>query len=259
MDRLREPGGCPWDREQTLGSLAGYLLEEAYEVADAVASGDADTLEEELGDLLLQIVFMARIGREKGWFTIDDVCDGISEKMIRRHPHVFGSVHVDGADDVTRNWEDIKKTERKNQPGASALDGIPNALPALLKAFRMTEKAAALGFDWDGASDAAGKLEEETKELKEELERGGNGRVREEMGDVLFTMANVARHLGVEPETALQEANRKFMSRFRTMEAGARASGTSLRDLDPHQQEALWQRAKREETAGSARLKPGRR
>ncbi len=254
MDRLREPGGCPWDREQTLETLASYLLEEAYEAAEAAVSGDAVKLEEELGDLLLEIVFMARIGRENGWFSIDDVCDGISQKMIRRHPHVFGSVHVDGAEDVTRNWEAIKRTERRNDPEASALDGIPNALPALLKAFRMTEKAAALGFDWDGARDAAGQLVEEVEELRAELERDHDGRVREEMGDVLFTMANVARHLGVEPETALQQTNHTFKGRFRAMEASARAMGVSLGDLGPQELEALWQRAK----AGAAAA-PGAR
>ncbi len=256
MDRLRGPGGCPWDREQTLETLAGYLLEEAYEAAEAAVSGDADKLREELGDLLLEIVFMARVGHENGWFSIDDVCDGISEKMIRRHPHVFGSVHVDGAEDVTRNWEEIKRSEREDHPSSSALDGIPSALPALLKAFRMTEKAAALGFDWEGVGDAAGKLEEEVEELRAELARGGNGRVREEMGDVLFTMANVARHLGVEPETALQQTNRTFMNRFRAMEASARARGTRLRDLSPDELEALWQQAKLEGSTGGAHPEP---
>ena len=148
MDRLRDPGGCPWDRKQTLSTLAPYLLEEAHEVAEAVAADEPAKLREELGDLLLQIVFMARIGRENGWFDLDDVCDGISEKMVRRHPHVFGDREVEDADEVIRNWEEIKREERAHEVGGSVLDGVPAALPGLLKAFRMTEKAAAVGFDW---------------------------------------------------------------------------------------------------------------
>ena len=246
MDRLRDPGGCPWDREQTFQTLTGYLLEEAYEVVDAAGRADPAKLREELGDLLLQIVFMARIARENEWFSIDDVCAEIAEKMIRRHPHVFGSTRVDGAEDVVRNWEDIKQEERHGHQEASALDGIPAALPALLKAFRMTEKAAALGFDWQRSTDVIAKLKEEVGELETELKRGDDGRerVRSELGDVLFAMANLARHLGVEPETALQLSNRKFMSRFRAMEADARADGTSLRDLSLDDQESLWNRAK---------------
>ena len=246
MDRLRDPGGCPWDREQTFQTLTGYLLEEAYEVVDAAGRTDPAKLREELGDLLLQIVFMARIARENEWFSIDDVCAKIAEKMIRRHPHVFGSTRVDGAEDVVRNWEDIKQEERHGHPEASALDGIPAALPALLKAFRMTEKAAALGFDWQRSTDVIAKLKEEVGELETELKRGDDGRerVRSELGDVLFAMANLARHLGVEPETALQLSNRKFMSRFRAMEADARADGASLRDLSLDDQESLWNRAK---------------
>ncbi|MCG6964732.1 MAG: nucleoside triphosphate pyrophosphohydrolase [Acidobacteria bacterium] len=248
MDRLRDPGGCPWDREQTLESLTGYLLEEAHEVVGAVASGEPELLCEELGDLLLQIIFMARIARENSWFDFDAVCDAISDKMIRRHPHVFGTVDVAGADEVARNWEDIKQEERKEQPEASALDGIPAALPGLLKAFRMTEKAAALGFDWQRPTDVVGKLHEEVEELESALLAGsGNGSppVREELGDILFVMANLARHLGVEPETALQGTNSKFMSRFRSMEDQARAAGRSLRSYDLQELDALWQEAKR--------------
>ncbi len=250
MDRLRNPGGCPWDREQTLESLTGYLLEEAHEVVAAVVDGEPALLCEELGDLLLQIVFMARIAKERGWFDLDAVCDAISDKMIRRHPHVFGSVDVSGADEVVRNWEDIKQEERRQQPEASALDGIPTALPALLKAFRMTEKAAALGFDWQRPADVVGKLHEEVEELETALGEGnGNGSppVREELGDILFVMANLARHLGVEPETALQRTNLKFMSRFRMMEEQARAAGRSLRSYDLEDLDALWREAKRRE------------
>ncbi len=253
MDRLRDPGGCPWDREQTLATLSGYLLEEAHEVVEAAADGDPEKLREELGDLLLQVVFMARIARENGWFGLDDVCDGISEKMVRRHPHVFGETVVDGADQVVRNWEDIKREERTGTNGGSALDGIPRSLPALLKAFRMTEKAAALGFDWRKSADVMGKLHEEVAELETEVAQDdpeATERVREEFGDVLFVMANLARHLGVEPETALQRTNSKFMRRFRDMESAAMATGRTLRELDLERLEELWEGAKAAEREG---------
>ncbi len=248
MDRLRDPGGCPWDREQTLESLAPYLLEEAHEVAEAVAAGDPAGLCEELGDLLLQIVFMARIGRENGWFDLDDVAGGIADKMIRRHPHVFADREVADAAEVIRNWEDIKREERAGEPETSALDGVPAALPALLKAFRMTEKAAAVGFDWRRPADVMAKMREEMDELEAELaggDRAAPERVRAEMGDILFVMANLARHIGVEPETALQRTNATFQRRFRSMEAQARARGDRLRELNLEQQDELWEEAKR--------------
>ena len=248
MDRLRDPGGCPWDRKQTLSSLAPYLLEEAHEVAEAVAAEEPAKLREELGDLLLQIVFMARVGRENGWFDFDDVCDGISEKMVRRHPHVFGNRHVKDADEVIRNWEEIKSEERAHEETSSALDGVPAALPGLLKAFRMTEKAAAVGFDWRKPGDVMVKMREEMAELEHELDEGGgppSERARDEMGDVLFVMANLARHLGVEPETALQRTNTTFKRRFETMEALARARGEHLRELSLEEQDELWEEAKR--------------
>jgi len=250
MDRLRDPGGCPWDREQTLSTLAPYLLEEAHEVAEAVAADDPDRLCEELGDLLLQIVFMARIGRESGCFDIDDVCHGISDKMIRRHPHVFADREVSGADEVVRNWEDIKRDEKAHQPTSSVLDGVPAALPGLLKAFRMTEKAAAVGFDWRKPADVMEKMREEMDELEAELVEGtdaASARIRAEMGDVLFVMANLARHLGVEPETALQQTNTTFKRRFECMEALARQRGEDLRRMSLEDQDALWEEAKRVE------------
>lgn len=250
MDRLRDPGGCPWDRKQTLSTLAPYLLEEAHEVAEAVAADEPAKLCEELGDLLLQIVFMARVGRENGWFDLDDVCDGISEKMIRRHPHVFGDRKVEDADEVIRNWEEIKSEERKHEESSSVLNGVPAALPGLLKAFRMTEKAAAVGFDWRKPGDVMIKMREEMDELEHELDGDDDGgspsdRAREEMGDVLFVMANLARHLGVEPETALQRTNTTFKRRFESMESLARATGDNLRDLNLEEQDALWEEAKR--------------
>jgi MazG family protein len=250
MDRLRDPGGCPWDREQTMQSLSGYLLEEAYEVTDAVASEDGNTLREELGDLLLQIVFLARIGREKGWFDIDQVCESISDKMVRRHPHVFGDREVSDASEVIRNWEDIKKEEHGSEVARSTLDGVPAALPGLLKAFRMTEKAAAVGFDWRKPRDVMVKLHEEVGELEAELDGLSNGdldRVRDEMGDVLFVMANLARHLGVEPETALQGTNTKFMRRFRAMEEEARNWGRDFREMSLDEQDDLWECVKAQE------------
>jgi MazG family protein len=247
MDRLRDPGGCPWDREQTLASLAPYFLEEAYEVVDAISAGDPDKLCEELGDLLLQIVFVARIAREEGAFDIDAICEAISDKMVRRHPHVFGDREVRDSREVLQNWEEIKRGEREDDPRRTALAGVPSALPALLKAYRMTEKAAAIGFDWRKPSDVMGKMREEMDELEAELT--GNGgevtdRMRAEMGDVLFVMANLARHLGVDPETALQATNTTFQRRFQSMEESARAMGRDLRAMSLDEQDALWERAK---------------
>lgn len=253
MNRLRDPGGCPWDREQTLETLASFLIEEAYEVVEAVQSGEGDKLAEELGDLLLQIIFMARIGREHGWFDIEDVCSGISEKMVRRHPHVFGDRSVDDSQEVLRNWEDIKQAERAGADEDSALDGVPEALPALLKAHRMTEKASALGFDWRRAVDVLGKLREEVSELENAVEDPNGARVedvREEMGDVLFVMANLSRKLGIEPETALQGANAKFKRRFVAMEKLARDDGRTLRSMSLEEQDGLWGRVKQGERTG---------
>jgi MazG family protein len=247
MDRLRDPGGCPWDREQTQQTLAPYFLEEAYEVVDAISDGNPDKLCEELGDLLLQIVFVARIAREKDWFDVDRVCEAISDKMVRRHPHVFGDRQVSGSDEVLQNWEDIKRDERTAHGESSVLDGVPSSLPGLLKAYRMTEKAAAVGFDWRKPKDVMVKMREEMAELEVELEAGQSAsteRVRAEMGDVLFVMANLSRHLGVEPETALQGTNTTFMRRFQAMEQRALASGRNFREMDLAEQDALWDEVK---------------
>jgi MazG family protein len=261
MDRLRDPGGCPWDREQTINTLSPYFLEEAYEVVDAIASGDPEKLCEELGDLLLQIVFVSRIARENGWFDLDAVGAKISEKMVRRHPHVFGDRQVDGSAEVMRNWEDIKREERAGEPEASVLDGVPESLPALLKAFRMTEKAAAVGFDWRKPVDVMEKMREEMAEIEAELALGDEvalDRVRAEMGDVLFVMANLARHLGVEPETALQQTNTTFKRRFQAMEERSRESGRDFHQMDLAEQDALWDRVKAEEQRSDA-LQPDSR
>ena len=243
--RLRSPDGCPWDREQSFESLKTYIIEEAYEVVDAISGGDSTMVAAELGDLLFQIVFVAQIATEHGLFDIGDVCRGIHAKMVRRHPHVFGDVDVSGASDVVRNWEAIKAGERQ---GKGALAGVPRQLPALLKALRITEKAAAMGFDWERATDVLAKLEEEVAELKAEVEAapasGEAAGVREELGDVLFVMANLARRLGVDPEAALQGANEKFARRFRSMEEQASAQGVALGSLNLAEQDALWESAK---------------
>jgi MazG family protein len=253
MDRLRDPGGCPWDREQTLHTLAPYFLEEAYEVVDAISGDNPAKLCEELGDLLLQIVFVARIARENEWFDVDDVCESISEKMVRRHPHVFGDREVSDSTEVLQNWEQIKRDERAGTDESSVLDGVPSSLPALLKAYRMTEKAAAVGFDWRKPADVMVKMHEEMAELEEELVKGeasANERVRAEMGDVLFVLANLARHLQVEPETALQGTNATFMRRFKAMEELAQAKGRDFRDMDLAEQDGLWEEVKEAEGQG---------
>jgi len=246
--RLRSPDGCPWDREQTLASLRAYLIEEAYEVIDAIDGGDPRALQAELGDLQFHIVFAARLAEENGWFDAADVCRGIHAKMVQRHPHVFGDVAVADAAEVVRNWEAIKRREGS---GRGALAGVPRQLPALLKAFRITEKAAALGFDWERVDDVVAKLEEEVAELAAELRggrsEGGDARVREELGDVLFVMANLARQLGVDPEAALQAANDKFARRFGAMEVLAQRRGVAVGALGLSELDALWDEVKRGE------------
>jgi len=257
--RLRSPEGCPWDREQTLESLRAYIVEEAYEVVDAIPSGEPALLAGELGDLLFQIIFVAQIASEKGWFEIADVCRGIHAKMVRRHPHVFGETEVSGASEVVRNWEAIKQREGGR---SGALAGVPRQLPALLKALRMTEKAAAVGFDWERVDDVVAKLDEEVGELSRELRQPASERrderIRSELGDVLFVIANLARQLGVDPEAALQTTNDKFARRFGAMEARAAERGVALRSLSLAELDALWDEAKAGETAaGGDRDGPG--
>jgi MazG family protein len=246
--RLRAPDGCPWDRKQTLESLKAYILEEAYEVVDAISSADQGELCAELGDLLFQIIFAAQIAKENGWFDVVAVSRAVHAKMVQRHPHVFGDVEVSGAGEVVRNWEAIKARESRR---AGALAGVPRQLPALLKALRITEKAAAVGFDWERANDVLGKLDEEIRELQDEISPPAGerhaGRVKEELGDVLFVVANLARRLGVDPEAALQSANEKFTRRFVAMEASASARGVSLDQLGMTELDALWEEAKAQE------------
>ena len=253
MERLRAPGGCPWDAEQTLESLRRYILEEANELAEAIGEGDARDICEESGDLLLQVVFVATIAAEKGLFGIQDVCRAICDKLVYRHPHVFANVAVRGASDVSRNWEMIKAGERKEREADdSAMAGIPRGLPALLRALRISERAAKKGFDWKfGDVDSVrAKVLEESDELRAEIAASNADAIREEFGDLLFAMANLARHLEIDPESALQKANGKFISRFRQMEALASEQNAVMENMPLDELEALWQSAKKVEING---------
>lgn len=254
MDRLREPGGCPWDREQTYETLRGYLLEEAYEVAEAIDSGVREDLCEELGDLLFQVVFLSRLAKEEGRFEAGDVIEGIASKMIRRHPHVFGDETARDAGEVLRRWEEIKRGEKGESAGVSGaafssiLDGVPRALPALLKAQRLGSKAARVGFDWPDAPAVLRKIDEETAELREAVASSDRDRTREEIGDLLFSIVMLARRLDVDPEGALESANRKFRSRFARVEHALRAQGVMLEDAGIAVLDRLWDEAKVAET-----------
>jgi len=259
MDKLRDPGGCPWDREQTLRTLTPYLLEEAHEVIEAIEAGDAQHHKEELGDLLFQVVFQARIAREEGKFDFAKVCDSISDKLTRRHPHVFGDVSVSGSREVVKNWERIKADERKAKGDAprSAIGGVPAGLPALVRAERITEKAAAVGFDWPDLPGVLAKVREEIAELEKAISDRESalpatapahvlhGRVEHELGDLLFALANLGRFLKVHPEEALRGAVRRFEGRFHHIEERLREDGRTPRDATLAQMDALWDEAKR--------------
>jgi MazG family protein len=246
MTRLRAPGGCPWDREQTLESLKPFIIEEAYEVVDAIDRNDRAALAEEVGDLLLEAVFVAEITREEGTFDIYDSVTAIHDKLVRRHPHVFGDVEAKDAEQVVVNWEKLKRDERQAE-NKSVLSGVPAALPALLKASRLTEKAARVGFDWRRTEDVFDKLDEEIGELREAVAKGDAENIHDEIGDLLFTIANIARKLNVNPEEALQSTNRKFMSRFESMETRVRERGKNLDQLELEEMDQLWDEAKRAE------------
>ena len=250
MDRLREPDGCPWDREQDYESLRGYLLEEAYEVAETLDDLDEEGLREELGDLLFQIVFLSRIAKERGRFTIDDVVRGIGEKMIRRHPHVFGDATVADSEEVLRNWEAIKREEKPHRATASTLAGIPRGLPALLRAGRLGAKAARVGFDWDRPEQVLEKVTEELGELRVAMDERDRGAIREEIGDLLFAVTMLARKLEIDPEGALQSSNAKFVRRFSWVERRLADEQTSMEETDLKRLEQLWQKAKQQ--AGKA-------
>ena len=247
MDKLRDPGGCPWDREQTLRTLTPYLLEEAHEVVEAIESGDAEHHREELGDLLFQVVFQSRIAREEGKFDFAAVCDAISDKLTRRHPHVFADVTVSGSGEVVKNWERIKADERKEKGQAprSAIGGVPVALPALVRAERLTEKAGAVGFDWPDAQAVLAKVREELAELEQAMAARDQAAVEDELGDVLFSLANLGRWTKVHPEEALRGTLRKFEKRFHYIEEQLQRRGKSPRESNLAEMDALWNEAKK--------------
>ncbi len=252
MVRLRDPnGGCPWDVEQTFATIAPYTIEESYEVADAIERGDMSDLREELGDLLFQVIFHSRMAEEAGAFALADVVDAINSKMIRRHPHVFVAADGRDADGQTAAWEEVKAAERaakgKTADATSALDGVALSLPALLRAEKLQKRAARTGFDWTEATHIFDKLEEETDEVKEAIESGDADAIEDEIGDLLFVAANLARRLSVDPEQALRRANAKFERRFRAMEAAAIQAGVDFASLSLDEQEAYWQAVKKTE------------
>jgi len=250
---LRSPRGCPWDRKQTHESLRTYLLEETYEVLEALEAGEDRKLADELGDLLLQVVFHAQLAAEAGRFDIRDVIGRIHTKLVRRHPHVFGNVRAKTAGQVLKNWEQLKLDERRKQDSPdpadtrsqhSILDGIPKTLPALLEAYQLTRRASRVGFDWDEIEGLLEKLKEETAELRVTLAQADRARLEEEVGDLLFVAVNVARFLGADPEIALKKANRKFQARFKTMEQRAAQAGRRLAEVPKEELETLWEASK---------------
>ncbi len=248
MADLRTPEtGCPWDLAQNFASIAPYTLEEAYEVVDAIERDDMDALKEELGDLLLQVVFHARLAEEQGLFDFDDVAASISDKMTRRHPHVFGRDSADNADAVAQSWEAIKQAEKqeKGQKSDSLMDDVPLSLPGLTRAVKLQKNAAKLGFDWQEAAPILAKLQEEIGELQAAMASGDKGQIQDEYGDVLFVMANLARHLKLDPETAIRQGNDKFSNRFKWMEKEAKANSLDLASQSLTSWEALWQKAKK--------------
>ena len=253
MARLRAPGGCPWDREQTHSTLRTYLIEESYEVLDALDSRDDSKFAEELGDLLLQVLFHAQIAAEERRFSINDVIREIHDKMIRRHPHVFGNVQAKTSAQVLRNWELLKKQERQlarrsDSEAGSILDGVPSTIPALLEAFQLTRKAARIGFDWESVEGIFDKLREESSEVREVLHKKESPeRIESELGDILFVAVNLSRFLHVDPEIALHKASAKFTRRFHEMEKIAREQGTTLAEIPRPQLESLWDQSKQRE------------
>jgi MazG family protein len=251
--RLRAPGGCPWDREQTHSTLRTYLIEEAYEVLDAIEKGNSQDLAEELGDLLLQVLFHADLARETGAFDISHVITGIHDKMVRRHPHVFGDVKAENSGEVLKNWAQLKAKEKlaaspkdlsppKSAP--SALDGVPRTIPALLEAYQLTRRAAQIGFDWERIEGIFEKLEEEGAELRAALAASNRRNAEEEVGDILFSVVNLARFLGLDPEVTLKHSNLKFKERFQEMESKALGSGQPLSQLSKEELEKFWEAAK---------------
>jgi tetrapyrrole methylase family protein/MazG family protein len=256
--RLLAPNGCPWDREQTHESLRTYLIEEAYEVLDALESGDPDKFAEELGDLLLQIIFHSQLASQAGRFNVGDVIERVHTKMVRRHPHVFGTDKADSAAQVLKNWEQLKAEERRqdraarglsdadasDEKSASLLSGIPRTLPAVMEAYQLTRRASRVGFDWPNIAGVLEKLREEIRELEAEIVNGNAAKIESEAGDLLFSVVNVVRFLKLDPEIALKKSNHKFIERFRDMEIAASSDGKKLADLNAAELDALWNTAK---------------
>jgi tetrapyrrole methylase family protein/MazG family protein len=252
MATLRAPGGCPWDREQTRESLKPYLIEEAYEVLEALDHGGKEKLQEELGDLLLQVVFHAQVAAELEEFTVDEVLQNIADKLVRRHPHVFGETRAETAAEVLSNWEKLKQAERGGPIQASALAGVPKTLPALLRAQRLQDKAARVGFDWGETTEVLHKVEEELREFKAAIRKGPEA-VESEMGDLLFSLVNLARFLRLSAEEALRKSIDKFGRRFRHIESAIAEQGKSLAESSLEEMDALWQEAKIGEDSGGGR------
>lgn len=255
MARLRGPEGCPWDREQTFDTIKRHTLEETYEVFDAIERRAWPELRDELGDLLLQVLFYAQMASDAGHFTLQDVAEGLSAKLIRRHPHIFGDAVAADAGAVVRTWENVKREEKKaagkGVEAASALDSVPRSMPALLEATKLGSKAAKAGFDWPDAQGLFAKLAEETEELRAEVVSGDRDRMEMELGDLLFTAVNLARHLGVDPEFALRRSNEKFRSRYAGMEKTA-GSSERFEALSPGEKEDLWGQSKAAEAIPAA-------
>jgi MazG family protein len=240
MDTLREK--CPWDKKQTIHSLRSNTIEELYELVDSIVEEDWDGIKEELGDIMLHVLFYAKIGNEQGKFTLDEVMEGIAKKLIHRHPHIYGDVKVENDDDVKRNWEQLKLQEGKGDK--TILSGVPNSLPAMVKALRIQEKVKHVGFEWENKEQVWDKVEEEIGELKVEIEANDQAKMEQEFGDVLFSMINYARFLNIDPETALEKTNKKFKHRFELMENYAKAHGLDLSKMSLMEKESLWQQMK---------------
>ncbi|MFA6360624.1 MAG: nucleoside triphosphate pyrophosphohydrolase [Dysgonamonadaceae bacterium] len=243
MDELREK--CPWDREQTNESLRANTIEETYELSEAILNNDQEEIKKELGDLLLHIIFYAKIGEENNSFDIGDVCNAISDKLVFRHPHVFGDKSIESAELVEKSWEQIKMTEKGGNK--RILDGVPNSLPALIKAYRIQDKARNSGFDWNVRRDVWDKVNEEMSELKIEIEKMNQNRMEAEFGDLLFSIVNAARLYHVNPDNALERTNRKFIKRFNYLEKEAKQNGRNLKDMTLSEMEEIWQEAKKED------------
>ncbi|MHB8173786.1 MAG: nucleoside triphosphate pyrophosphohydrolase [Nitrospirota bacterium] len=244
MAKLRGPGGCPWDREQTHESLKPFLVEETYEVLEAIDEGDPSKVKEELGDLLFQIIFHARLASERGEFSIDDVLMRINEKMRIRHPHVFGDRKLTTSAEVLADWEKIKKAEKGYSERKSILEGVPKDLPALIRAHRLQDRAARVGFNWEKIQDVAAKLDEEIGEFKQTLKENDPARMEDELGDIFFVLVNIARFIGVNPEDALRKTISKFISRFQYIEEKAAETGMELSDMTLAEMDRLWDEAK---------------